>query len=152
MVWRVMWTLLICGMMLSVIYIWLVFLLHFYLLFISIYLRHKHDEHWYHNHCSPAGDHVKFGFPMASSATVLLWGFLQWPNAYQWVIYVWMIACLYLCLLGCIAVWLYGCLTGCHDPCFSVLISLFLLVCLHASYFFVFETLHVETWCAFISR
>lgn len=30
-----------------------------------------------------AGDHVKFGFPMASSATNLIWGLLQWPDGYQ---------------------------------------------------------------------
>jgi len=30
-----------------------------------------------------AGDHVKFGFPMAGSATNLIWGFLQWPEGYR---------------------------------------------------------------------
>ncbi|KAK6177036.1 hypothetical protein SNE40_015224 [Patella caerulea] len=30
-----------------------------------------------------AGDNVKFNFPMASSATVLLWGMIQWKDAYQ---------------------------------------------------------------------
>jgi len=30
-----------------------------------------------------AGDHVKFGFPMAASATVLAWGVLENPEAYE---------------------------------------------------------------------
>ena len=30
-----------------------------------------------------AGDHVKFGFPMASTATMLAWGALAYPEAYQ---------------------------------------------------------------------
>ncbi|XP_050412652.1 endoglucanase E-4 [Patella vulgata] len=30
-----------------------------------------------------AGDHVKFGLPLASTTTVLLWGYLQWPDAYK---------------------------------------------------------------------
>ena len=30
-----------------------------------------------------AGDHVKFGFPMASSVTVLAWGLIQYRDAYQ---------------------------------------------------------------------
>ncbi|HEY9669181.1 MAG TPA: glycoside hydrolase family 9 protein [Coleofasciculaceae cyanobacterium] len=30
-----------------------------------------------------AGDHVKFGFPMASSMTMLSWGVVQYRNAYQ---------------------------------------------------------------------
>ena len=29
-----------------------------------------------------AGDHVKFGFPMASSATVLAWGLVEYKKAY----------------------------------------------------------------------
>ncbi|XP_071111805.1 uncharacterized protein [Haliotis cracherodii] len=29
-----------------------------------------------------AGDHVKFSLPMASTSTVLLWGYLQWKDAY----------------------------------------------------------------------
>jgi len=28
-----------------------------------------------------AGDHVKFGFPMASSATMLAWGLLEYRDA-----------------------------------------------------------------------
>ena len=30
-----------------------------------------------------AGDHVKFGFPMAASATMLAWGAVEYPEAYQ---------------------------------------------------------------------
>ena len=30
-----------------------------------------------------AGDHVKFGFPMASSATLLAWGVLEYPEGYR---------------------------------------------------------------------
>jgi PKD repeat protein len=30
-----------------------------------------------------AGDHVKFGFPMAASATMLAWGVVEYPEAYQ---------------------------------------------------------------------
>ena len=30
-----------------------------------------------------AGDYVKFGFPMASSATVLAWGLVEYREAYQ---------------------------------------------------------------------
>lgn len=30
-----------------------------------------------------AGDHVKFGFPMAASATILAWGVVEYPQAYQ---------------------------------------------------------------------
>ncbi|MFT5757970.1 MAG: endoglucanase [Alteromonadaceae bacterium] len=30
-----------------------------------------------------AGDHVKFGFPMAASATMLAWGVVEYPQAYQ---------------------------------------------------------------------
>ncbi|EDO48248.1 predicted protein, partial [Nematostella vectensis] len=30
-----------------------------------------------------AGDYVKFGFPMASSATVLAWGLVEYRDAYQ---------------------------------------------------------------------
>lgn len=30
-----------------------------------------------------AGDYVKFGFPMASSVTVLAWGLVQYKKAYQ---------------------------------------------------------------------
>ena len=30
-----------------------------------------------------AGDHVKFGFPMAASATMLAWGVIEYPQAYQ---------------------------------------------------------------------
>ncbi|ESO83674.1 hypothetical protein LOTGIDRAFT_197134 [Lottia gigantea] len=30
-----------------------------------------------------AGDNVKFNLPMASSTTLLLWGFIQWKDAYQ---------------------------------------------------------------------
>ncbi|XP_064604141.1 endoglucanase 4-like [Liolophura sinensis] len=30
-----------------------------------------------------AGDHVKFGLPMAASTTILAWGLLQWKDAYQ---------------------------------------------------------------------
>jgi endoglucanase len=30
-----------------------------------------------------AGDHVKFGFPMASSATLLAWGVVDYPSAYS---------------------------------------------------------------------
>lgn len=30
-----------------------------------------------------AGDYVKFGFPMASSATVLAWGLVEYKNAYE---------------------------------------------------------------------
>lgn len=30
-----------------------------------------------------AGDHVKFGFPMAASTTLLAWGLLQWKDAYE---------------------------------------------------------------------
>ncbi|XP_046580062.1 endoglucanase E-4-like isoform X2 [Haliotis rubra] len=29
-----------------------------------------------------AGDHVKFSLPMSSTSTVLLWGYLQWKDAY----------------------------------------------------------------------
>ncbi|XP_046580066.1 endoglucanase E-4-like [Haliotis rubra] len=29
-----------------------------------------------------AGDHVKFSLPMSSSSTLLLWGYLQWKDAY----------------------------------------------------------------------
>lgn len=30
-----------------------------------------------------AGDHVKFGFPMAATATMLAWGVVEYPEAYQ---------------------------------------------------------------------
>ncbi|WP_096087639.1 glycoside hydrolase family 9 protein [Agaribacterium haliotis] len=30
-----------------------------------------------------AGDHVKFGFPMAASATTLAWGVIEYPEAYE---------------------------------------------------------------------
>lgn len=30
-----------------------------------------------------AGDHVKFGFPMAASATMLAWGVIEYPEAYE---------------------------------------------------------------------
>ncbi|MEI6894108.1 MAG: glycoside hydrolase family 9 protein [Colwellia sp.] len=30
-----------------------------------------------------AGDHVKFGFPMAASATMLAWGVVEYPEAYE---------------------------------------------------------------------
>lgn len=30
-----------------------------------------------------AGDHVKFGFPMASAATMLAWGVVEYPEAYK---------------------------------------------------------------------
>ncbi|ESO89258.1 hypothetical protein LOTGIDRAFT_106859, partial [Lottia gigantea] len=30
-----------------------------------------------------AGDHVKFGLPMAASTTNLLWGYIQWSDAYK---------------------------------------------------------------------
>ena len=30
-----------------------------------------------------AGDHVKFGFPMAASATMLAWGVIEYPQAYE---------------------------------------------------------------------
>ena len=30
----------------------------------------------------PAGDHVKFGFPMASTVTVLAWGLVEFRDAY----------------------------------------------------------------------
>ncbi|TYK65145.1 glycoside hydrolase family 9 protein [Colwellia echini] len=30
-----------------------------------------------------AGDHVKFGFPMAASATMLAWGVVEYPQAYE---------------------------------------------------------------------
>jgi endoglucanase len=30
-----------------------------------------------------AGDHIKFGFPMAGSTTVLVWGLLLFTDAYQ---------------------------------------------------------------------
>ncbi|MCG8347424.1 MAG: glycoside hydrolase family 9 protein, partial [Chloroflexales bacterium] len=30
-----------------------------------------------------AGDHVKFGFPMAASTTLLAWGAVEYPSAYQ---------------------------------------------------------------------
>jgi hypothetical protein len=30
-----------------------------------------------------AGDHVKFGLPMAASATILAWGVVEYPQAYQ---------------------------------------------------------------------
>lgn len=33
--------------------------------------------------CVTAGDHVKFGLPMAYSTTVLLWGLIQFKDAYQ---------------------------------------------------------------------
>ena len=29
-----------------------------------------------------AGDHVKFGFPMAFTTTMLAWGFLEWRESY----------------------------------------------------------------------
>ena len=32
--------------------------------------------------CVSAGDHVKYGFPMAWSATTLLWGLIEFPNGY----------------------------------------------------------------------
>lgn len=31
----------------------------------------------------PAGDHVKFGFPMAGFTTILNWGLLDWRNGYD---------------------------------------------------------------------
>lgn len=31
----------------------------------------------------PAGDHVKFNFPMAYSTTVLTWSLIQWKDAYE---------------------------------------------------------------------
>lgn len=30
-----------------------------------------------------AGDHVKFGLPMAYSVTILAWGLIQWGDAYK---------------------------------------------------------------------
>ncbi|KAK6177430.1 hypothetical protein SNE40_015534 [Patella caerulea] len=30
-----------------------------------------------------AGDHVKFGLPMAATAHLLLWSYIQWPDAYS---------------------------------------------------------------------
>ena len=30
-----------------------------------------------------AGDHVKFGFPMAATATILAWGVIEYPEAYE---------------------------------------------------------------------
>ena len=30
-----------------------------------------------------AGDHVKFGFPMAFTTTMLAWGFPEWKEAYS---------------------------------------------------------------------
>lgn len=32
---------------------------------------------------SKAGDHVKFGFPMAASTTLLAWGLLEYKDAYE---------------------------------------------------------------------
>ena len=32
---------------------------------------------------SSAGDHVKFGFPMAFTTTMLAWGYLEWKEAYE---------------------------------------------------------------------
>lgn len=31
----------------------------------------------------PAGDHVKFNFPMAYSTTALAWGYLEYADAYK---------------------------------------------------------------------
>lgn len=30
-----------------------------------------------------AGDHIKFGFPMAASTTLLAWGLLEYKDAYE---------------------------------------------------------------------
>jgi hypothetical protein len=35
---------------------------------------------------STAGDHVKFGFPMASSLTIVAWGMVQYREAFENVI------------------------------------------------------------------
>ncbi|OWF46713.1 endoglucanase 13-like [Mizuhopecten yessoensis] len=47
-------------------------------------LQDGHDVHtdltggWY-----DAGDLIKFNFPMASTTTLLVWGLIRWPDAYQ---------------------------------------------------------------------
>ena len=40
------------------------------------------DAFWSIN-LPPAGDYVKFGYPMASALTTLAWGGLSYPAAYQ---------------------------------------------------------------------
>lgn len=41
-------------------------------------VNHDLTGGWY-----DAGDHVKFGFPMAFSVTALAWGAIEYPEAYQ---------------------------------------------------------------------
>lgn len=39
-------------------------------------------KEWFHDVLIAAGDHVKFGFPMASATTALVWGFIEWRDSY----------------------------------------------------------------------